>query len=275
MNKTTAILCRTNRGLMPVEQALSDAEVPFHYLNRSGFFAQPEVVTSLAYLGACLFPANHLLSTMLRSDWHPTKFLPRTKLASKLKEAKAVDDKVSYWTLLTKEPRSLVDPRNLESLQHFTQFVHSLSRYRDLPPADALRQILGALKVGDYYADYESIDNDPLANLSDLLKLAGRHRTIKDFMDFTRRVAAAARSKKGVALSTIHGAKGLQWNSVYIVGCQEGLMPHAKSTDLVEEKSIYFVACSRSERRLVITFSGAKSPFLEGQTVIQSMEETK
>ena len=189
---TTAILARTNRALMPFETALSSAEIPFHYVNRSGFFAQPEIKAVLAYLGACQFPANYLISGMLHSDFHPTKFLPRTKLVARFKELKVADDQVSYWTLMTKEPRSLVDPKNLEALQHFTQFVHSLSRYRDLPAADALRQVLGALKVGDHYSEFEAIDNDPVANLATLVKMAERYRSVKEFLDFTRRVTAAS-----------------------------------------------------------------------------------
>jgi DNA helicase-2/ATP-dependent DNA helicase PcrA len=246
-----------------VEQALSAAEIPFHYINRAGFFAQPEIQISLAYLGACLFPANYLISGMLRGDFWPTKFLPRTKLAARFKELKANDSEVSYWALITKEPHSLVEPKNLEALQHFAQFVHSLSRYRDLPPADALKQILGALKVGDHFADQETIDNDPLSNLSDLVKLAGKYRTIKEFLDFTRRVAAASRKRSGVGLSTVHGFKGLQAHTIYFIGVSEGVIPHAKATDLQEEANIFFVGCSRPEQKLVLTYSGTPSSFLK------------
>ena len=263
---TTAILARTNRALMPFETALSNAEIPFHYVNRSGFFAQPEIQAALAYLGASIFPANYIISGILRGDFHPTRYLPRAKLASRFKELKAADDQVSYWTLITKEPRSLVDPKNLEALQHLVQFLHSLSRYRDLSAADALKQILGALKVGDHYAEFEAVDNDPVANLATLVKMAERYRSVKEFLDFTRRVAAASKKKSGVALSTIHGAKGLQWSSVYLVACQEGILPHAKSDDPTGEKNCYFVACSRAERSLSITYSGQPSIYLKGIT---------
>ena len=51
---STAVLSRTNRGLASVEQALSAADIPFHYINHSGFFAQSEIQSCLAYLGpAC------------------------------------------------------------------------------------------------------------------------------------------------------------------------------------------------------------------------------
>lgn len=259
---SVAILARTNRALMPFEQALSAAEVPFHYINRSGYFSQPEVQACLAYLGAVQFPANYIISSILRSDFHPTKYLPRTKLQARLKEIKATDEQVSYWSLLTKEPRTLVEPKNLESIQHFTQFVHSLSRYRDLPPQDALKQIYAALRVGDHYAEFEAIDNDPVQNLQSLLKMAEKHRTIKEFLDFTRRVLAASKKKSGVMLSTVHGFKGLQANTVYFVEVNEGVIPHSKATDTQEEANIFFVGCSRPERKLVLTYSGIPSPLL-------------
>lgn len=269
---SVAILGRTNRSLAPVEQALSAAEIPFHYLNRSGFFAQPEVISCLAYLGASQFPANYLISQMLISDFHPTKFLPKSKLLVRLKELKEIDDKVSYWQLMTKEPRTLVEPRNLESLQHFTQFVSSLSRYRDHPPAEALKQILGALKVGDYYAEFESIDNDPLMNLNSLVKMASKYRTIKEFSDFCRRVAAASKKRRGVILSTIHGFKGAEADVVYIVGVSDGVLPHSKSTDLEEERCIWFVGCSRPRRELIVTYSGVPSVFLK---TVREMDKEK
>ena len=261
-DKSVAILSRTNRGLAPIEQALSAAEIPFHYVNRSGFFAQPEIQAVLAYLGACLFPSNYLISGMLRSDFHPTKFLPRTKLASRLKELKADDDSVSYWKLMSQEPHTLVENKNLEALRNFVQFVHSLSRHRDQTPADALKQLLSSLRVGDHFSEYETIDNDPLQNLQDLVKLAGKYRTIKEFLDFTRRVAAASRSKRGVGLSTVHGFKGLQAHTIYFVGVSDGVLPHSKSTDLESERNVWFVGCSRPERRLVISYAGLPSPFL-------------
>jgi len=273
MDNSIAILSRTNRGLLPFETALSAAEVPFYYVNRSGFFSQPEIQASLAYLGACIFPANYIISGMLRSDYHATKYLPRLRLSARFKELRAKDDKVSYWTLLTKEPRSLVEPKSLEAVQHFTQFIHSLTRYRDLPAADALKQVLGALKVGDHYAEQESIDSDPLENLAALVKLAGKYRSIKEFLDFTRRVAAASKKKTGVALSTVHGAKGLEWSHVYVVGCQEGMMPHSKATDLGEERNIFFVAASRAERGLTITYSGTPSVFLKETNATNRVED--
>ena len=260
---TTAILCRVNKGLRPFEQSLSDAGIPYHLVGKSGFFAQAEVKAAIAHLQCVLYPADYALAGVLRTPFWPVKYLPKTKLMARLRELQT-DKEPSYWHLLTQEPTSLVENKNLKSLSEFVAFVHSLSRYRSLPADEALKQVLGVLKVGDYYVEEEQTpDNDPLANLSELVKIAKRFQTIKEFLDYVRRVTAASKKKSGVALATCHAAKGLEFQNVYFVGVNDGVLPHAKSTDLEEERCIYFVGCSRAERRLVITYSGPPSPFLK------------
>ena len=267
MDKTVAILSRTNRGLMPFESALTEAGVKYHLVGRSGFWSQPEVKAVLAYLGCVLYPADWLVAGAIRAPFFPSKFLPKSTLLAKLKEqheCEADPGKQTYFNCLARVPELLVDAKNLPALRDFTSFLHSLSRYKSLPPADALKSVISALRAVEYYSVEEdhSGDNDPVGNLVELTKLAAKHSTIKEFLDYTRRASAASKGRKGVALGTVHSAKGLQWQDVYVIGCQEGLMPHAKSDDLEGERNCFFVACSRAEQRLTITYSGTPSPFI-------------
>jgi DNA helicase-2/ATP-dependent DNA helicase PcrA len=183
-------------------------------------------------------------------------------MTTKLKEIKGEDEDASYWAILTKEPQRLVDPRNMDAMRNFTQFVHSLTRYRNLPAGDALKQLLGALKVGDHFSELEYPDSDPLENLAALTKMAYRYGSIKEFLDFCRRITAASKKKSGVALGTIHSFKGLQASRVFVVQCSEGILPHSKSNDLASERNCFFVGASRAERELTITYSGVPSVFL-------------
>ena len=259
---TTCILSRTNKGLRPFEAALSEARIPYYLVGRSGFFAQPEIKAAVNFMQCCLYPADYALAGCLRTSFWPVKYLPKTKLLARMKELQT-DKEPSYWHLLTQEPTSLVENKNLKSLSDFVTFIHGLSRYKSLPAGDALKQVLGALRAGDYYVEEEQTpDSDPLENLAELLKIAKRYSTIKEFLDYCRRVTAASKKKSGVALSTIHGFKGAEADVVFVVGCQEGQMPHSKSTDLAEEKNLFFVAASRPKKRLVITYSGQPSSFV-------------
>jgi DNA helicase-2/ATP-dependent DNA helicase PcrA len=256
------VLGRTNRSIRLVEELLSREAIPYYLLNRCGYWQQQEIKAGLNFAGAAIYPADYLISGMLHSPFWPVKYIPRAVLSKRLKELQT-DKQPSYWHLLTKEPHSLVEEKNVKSIQEFTQFVHTLSRYRDLPAGEAVKQILLALKAWDFYADVDEIDNSPVENLTELVKIASRYQTLKEFLDYARKVSAVSKRKTGVALGTVHSGKGLEWQRVFLIGCQVGLMPHEKATDLDEEKSIFFVGASRAERELYITWAGQSSPFLK------------
>ena len=263
MDKTTAVLSRTNLGLRIFEQALTEAGVKYFLVGKSGYWSDSAVKSVLAYLGCVLYPADWLIAGAIRAPFWPSKFLPKQKLLANLKQAGG--KAMNYWALLVGVPESMVDTKNLPALRDFVSFIHQLSRYKSLPPAKALKSVISALKAVEYYRVEEdhAADNDPVANLVELVKMAERYDTIKDFLDFTRRASAASKSKRGVALATIHSFKGAEADVVYVVGVSDGVLPHAKATDLEEEKNIWFVAASRPKSKLIVTYSGQPSPFLK------------
>lgn len=259
---TTAVLARTNRHLRNLEEALGRESVPYYLLGKSGFYSQPEVRAALAYLQCAIYPSDAALGGAMRAPFHPSKYLPKTKIAARLKEL-PTDKEPSFWHLLTKQPHILVDSKNLEALTSFTRYIGQLSRYKFLPAGEATKKILLDLRAFDYYAEEESIDNSPVDNLTDLCKIADRFPDLKGFLDYARKVSAASKTKKGVAIGTLHSSKGLEFSTVFFIGCQEGLVPHAKSTDDAEERNLLFVGASRAERNLYITYSGAPSRYLK------------
>jgi superfamily I DNA/RNA helicase len=64
-------------------------------------------------------------------------------------------------------------------------------------------------------------------------------------------------------LATVHQAKGREWKNVFVIGAEQGMMPH-KNGELDEEKRIFFVGCSRAAENLQVSWSGTRSMFLEG-----------
>jgi DNA helicase-2/ATP-dependent DNA helicase PcrA len=65
--------------------------------------------------------------------------------------------------------------------------------------------------------------------------------------------------KEGVYVGTAHSAKGREWDTVFIVGCEEGSFPQAKKdTDVEEERRLMFVAMTRARHRLVLTWCKAR-----------------
>ena len=78
----------------------------------------------------------------------------------------------------------------------------------------------------------------------------------------------------GVVLATLHSAKGLEWEHVFLVGVSEGFMPFgveagsvsasSKSQAINEERRLFYVGLTRARKQVYISYSGSPSPFLSG-----------
>jgi len=103
-----------------------------------------------------------------------------------------------------------------------------------------------------------------LAELADDIDAdAGGDATLREFVEHLAERAQAqhAPSVDGVTLTTMHAAKGLEWDAVFIVGCSEGLMPIslAESAEAVEEeKRLLYVAITRAREHLAVSFARAR-----------------
>lgn len=269
-----AILSRTNRYLGPYESFLTEKNVRYRLLGKSGFFHQPEIKNVLSFVQIAAMPIDSAVLTAVRSPFPQGIYLRRKELFDALKGQK-IHRQDSVWSIL--QNYKTPDTQQNKAISDFTGFLNNLRfRYsQQNVPSSVVTGIIGDLSAGNYYAENElsEIDNSAAENLQELVRIAGRFSTIKEFLDHVRKVNNASRAKKGVCLSTIHGAKGLEFETVFLVGCQEGHLPHTKGK-LGEEQRIFFVGASRPERRLIISYYGQPSRFLapfikKPETVVQ------
>lgn len=145
-----------------------------------------------------------------------------------------------------------------ELVQHLRYTVRAMSA------ADGVKVIIAKANLEGLYADedYENDDNFALSNLQSLQKIANRFQSLREFVAHAHRAEHASRkSKNALTIGTVHAAKGLEWDNVFVSGVQEGLLPHKKG-DLGEEQRIFYVACSRAAKRLRISWAGTPSQFV-------------
>ena len=86
----------------------------------------------------------------------------------------------------------------------------------------------------------------------------GRDAFVTRMADHRRSLRNAETNGDAVVLSTIHGAKGLEWSAVVVAGCEDNLMPHDSSPDLEEERRLMYVAATRARRWLVLSFAAKR-----------------
>ena len=166
-------------------------------------------------------------------------------------------------------------------------------RVKDIPTAELMEQVFQATGYLDLYNVNDPEDYSRLENIKELKSVALRFPLVVEFLEQVALVESEyseqekqkhsdKTAKPGVNLMTLHQAKGLEFDYVWIVGLEEGLLPHARSIDdlfqLEEERRLFYVGITRARKKLYITHARRrfifgrrgetmKSRFLGGETV--------
>ncbi len=259
---TTAILARTNRYLRIFEDMLSEKGVRYYLVGKSGFWQQREIKDVLAFAQIAVMPRDSSVMTALKSPFWPTRFLRKKEISDGVKSMQSGDpNKRSMLSLLSGFRTGEENQDRI--IKRLVEFLTGMRRYAD-SPGSVVSDIIRELKAEEYYDTEESaIDNAPLENIMELRSIAAKFPSLREFMSHVDKVNAASRVKKGVALSTLHAAKGNEYDCVFLVGVQDGMLPHAIGI-MEEEKRIFFVGASRAAKRLCITHVGPASCFING-----------
>lgn len=144
--------------------------------------------------------------------------------------------------------------------------------------ADGLRQLIRDHNLFNRYRHTgDSMYSSPVENLNNVVKMAAtKGHGMSEFLNYVRKLTYGRKShkEKDLTLATVHQAKGREWGNVYIIGAEQGVMPH-KDGELPEERRIFFVACSRAAKKLQISWSGNISMFLQDRPykVIEEFNE--
>jgi DNA helicase II / ATP-dependent DNA helicase PcrA len=138
--------------------------------------------------------------------------------------------------------------------------VHAAEKKDDPRPAhEVFKEIIEKEKMIEYFKERGRIsdDSDPVNNLNGIVKIAANKGTMGEFLEYVRKLTRGRRDVKRVktlTLSTVHQAKGREWDNVYVIGANMGKMPHSEG-DPMEEKRIYYVACTRAAKTLHVSFN--------------------
>lgn len=114
---------------------------------------------------------------------------------------------------------------------------------------------------------------DRISDIDALISAAARYETVDDFLASISLDLDTGREEKSstkLILSTIHQAKGLEWDTVFIMAAADGLLPLERSTDLEEERRLFYVAASRAKTKLFILYPRSSGRFYEFNELMPS-----
>jgi DNA helicase-2/ATP-dependent DNA helicase PcrA len=266
-----ALLYRSNAQSRVLEHALFTAGLPYRVYGGLRFFERAEVKHALAYLRLVALPADD--NAFLRVVNFPTRGIGARTLEALQDAAKAAGRNL-YETALADPGKAAPFVALIESLREEVQGLtlaekveHVVAKSgllehckREREGADRLENLgelvnaAAAFSVEDIVIE-SGEDADPLvAFLTHAALEAGEHQ--------------AGDGQEALQLMTIHSAKGLEFEAVFVGGLEEGLFPHEQSllekSGLEEERRLMYVALTRARRRLYLSF--AQTRMLHGQT---------
>lgn len=250
-----AVLYRANFQSRVVEETFSQMKIPYYIENGLNFYQRSEVRYLLDYLRLINDPDSDEGDEALKSVINvPNRYISR-KFVQELAEFSGKNN-VHLFEGLKSMPVDL--PYLRKNIREFITFVSPLADYApNLEPSEVISMIRGQLDYDRFITDEDipTPDDAKIANLNQLQLSAARYSSIRDFLDYTDSFSEQmSNDREGIALMTIHKAKGLEFPAVFVIGLVEGITP-TKKGDLEEERRIVFVAISRAMKVLYLSYS--------------------
>lgn len=253
--KDCAVLYRANFQSRVIEETFSQMKIPYHIENGLNFYQRSEVRYILDYLRVISNPDSDEGDEAMKSILNiPNRYISR-KFIGELQEF-STKQNVHLFEGLKSMPVDL--PYIRINVREFIKLMSPLVDFApNLEPSEVIQMLRSELDYDRFITDEDipTPDDVKIANLNQLQLSAARYSSIRDFLQYTDSFdEQMSNDKEGVALMTIHKAKGLEFPIVFVIGLVEGITP-TKKGDIEEERRIVFVAISRAMKILYISYS--------------------
>jgi superfamily I DNA/RNA helicase len=278
-----AVLFRTNGQSRPLETALRKAGVRYRLIGGQSFFDRREVRDFMAYLKLMVNPADDI--SLLRIANVPARGLSETTMQRLLAASQERKDSV-FDAMKNPVVQAGFPVRSRESIERFVGWIEATAARLDAPvngaPGALSAWADGFLEEIGYYQELRRGEKDTEAaenrvrNLKDLVgSLEGPERgtgplraRLERFLEDVTLDAEREEEDPGVGdavtLITMHSCKGLEFPHVFIVGLEEGLLPHARSKaegTLDEERRLFYVAITRARQTLKLSHCATRRKY--------------
>lgn len=278
-----AVLFRTNGQSRKLELALRERRIPYRMVGAQSFYDRREVRDVLAYTQLLLAPDTDV--PLLRILNAPNRGIGQATAV--LATDWSRDHHESVWqALCDPEFTGQLATRTRHAIEGFVALIAGAKNRIDLNrenPADVLQ---GLLKEIDYLpwleracktdAERQQRGEGIQSVIDSLRNHIAKGRTLQSFLDDSAlasdREDDDLEKKQGATLITLHASKGLEFPIVYLVGLEEGVLPHSRSVaegTKDEERRLLYVGITRAQDQLAMTYCSSRIKWGQ-QTACQS-----
>ena len=264
--KDYAILYRSNHQARIFEEYLRDHRIPYLLSGGKSFFDKAEIKDIIAYLR--LLANEDDDPAYIRAATTPKRGIGAATL--QVLGTYAGERHVSLFAAAFEEGfAQRVAPRQLEPLLEFGQFINRMQERAGRESANlVLPDLLKAIDYETYLYDHEEerVAQTRWANVCEFANWINKKGELdgKTLIELTQSIALINMLDKqndeevdAVQLSTLHASKGLEYPHVFLVGVEEGILPHRESTEpskVEEERRLMYVGITRAQRTLNISY---------------------
>lgn len=277
-----AAFYRTNAQSRLLEESLAAEGIPYHIVGGVRFYARMEVKDILAYLRLLENPADDI--SLKRIINVPPRGIGAATV-DRVAEL-AARERITLFEAFERSTSGSIlgtGPRGKVAI-----FVELLQRFRRLCTTQSLPELVRAvLEESGYLARLqESRDEEDAERLENLAQLVSAVEEFTEtspeagLADFLEQVALVSDLERGetgtpsVTLMTLHAAKGLEFNTVFMVGMEERLFPHVRALDdldgMEEERRLCYVGMTRARERLYLLRAARRLIFGQEQANLPS-----
>jgi superfamily I DNA/RNA helicase len=278
-----AILFRTNAQSRPLELALRESQIPYRVVGGMSFFDRREIKDVISYLQVLVNPTDDV--NMLRVINNPPRGIGEGLIESATDFSS--EQGISVWEAIQNE--DFLAGRSTKARNSLAAFVELLQRFGEVartPSADYATMcgnLLTEIEFFEYLsrtcktpAEYDMRQQNTREFIDSIFAHRARSskkaKGLQHFLDEITLVADRddddISKKKGVCLITLHAAKGLEFPIVYLVGLEEGILPHSRSVvegTRDEERRLLYVGITRAMHSLTMTYCHSRKKYGEKQ----------
>ena len=265
-----AILFRTNGQIRKMEEVLREAKIPYRMVGAQSFYDRKEVRDILSYIQVLNQPELDI--PLLRVLNTPPRGIGNTTSMAALDWSR--DENQSIWeTLIDENFLSQVSSKVMNSIHAFTGRVEKARRdlIDGMHAGVVMDEWLREMEFDEWLMRQCKTDKEKdvrregvsttIASLTEAIK---KGKSLSDFLDQTALDAEKEddlEQRSGVTLITLHAAKGLEYPVVYLVGLEEGILPHKRSIEegtRDEERRLLYVGITRAQVKMTMTYCATR-----------------